>query len=83
MTAVDSAVADYIAHHRREASRELEYFSRVLRSDDEAVSRAALSSLGFDGRRHTIEMHELPVPIRKLTAREAEGLLCIYKSRLR
>jgi hypothetical protein len=40
-------------------------------------------ALGLDADRRTIEMAELPAPIRRLTAREAEDLLCIYKSRLR
>lgn len=48
-----------------------------------AGTRAGARALGFDGDRETIEMHELPAPIRQLTAREAEDLLCIYKSALR
>jgi hypothetical protein len=173
MTSIDSAVDDYIERHRRNAARELEYFSRGLRSDNDAVSRAALAqlpngkrhwhqrriprasleesrrrllenlpllknarsfddlidlidtlirpvpkigeltvydtalrigarfglepdkvyvhagtrggarALGFDGRRQTIEMDELPAPFRKLTAREAEDVLCRYASQLR
>ena len=173
MAPVEIAVDDYIEHHRPRAARELEYFSRVLRSDEEAVSRAALAqlpngnrhphqrripraaleesrdrllenlpqlrasanfddlfelinalirpipkvgeltvydtalrigarlglepekvyvhagtrdgahALGFAGDRHAIELDELPAPIRRLTAREAEDLLCIYKSKLR
>jgi hypothetical protein len=173
MGALDRAVNDYIEHHRPRAARELEYFRRLLRSDEDAVSRAALAqlpsgnrhphqrriprasldesrrrllenlpilrqaasfdelldlinalirpipmvgelvvydtalrigarfgleprkvyvhagtrdgakALGFDGRRHAIEMHELPASIPQLSAREAEDLLCIYKSRLR
>jgi hypothetical protein len=166
---IQAAVSDYIEHHRARAARELEYFSRVLRSDEEAVSRVALAllpsgkrhphqyrvprvalqesrrvllenldmlrqatsfdelfavvedltepikgigeltvydtalrigahfgrkptrvylhagtrngaqALGFDPRRQTIEMDELPAPMQQLTAREAEDLLCIYK----
>ena len=170
MDGIEGAVNDYIEHHRARAARELEYFRRVLRSDEEAVSRAALAllpsgkrhphqyrvtraaldesrcrllsnlpvlrqatnfdelfgmvealiepisgigeltvydtalrigarlgfepervylhagtrngaqSLGFDPRRQTIEMDELPEPMRRLSAREAEDMLCIYKS---
>jgi len=36
-------------------------------------------ALGLDRRGDTIEMAELPVELRTLTAREAEHLLCIYK----
>jgi hypothetical protein len=166
---VEAAVSDYIQQHRARAARELEYFSRLLRTDEEALSRAALAllpsgkrhphqyrvpraaleesrrlllenldmlrqatsfdelfavvedltepikgigeltvydtalrigahfgcqparvylhagtrkggqALGFDPRRQTIEMDELPEPMRQLSAREAEDLLCIYK----
>jgi hypothetical protein len=166
---VEAAVRDYIEQHRARAARELEYFSRVLRSDEEAVSQAALSllpsgkrhphqyrvprvaleesrrvllenldmlrqagsfddlfavvedltqpikrigeltvydtalrigarfgrkptrvylyagtrtgaeALGFDPRCQTIEMDQLTAPMRRLSAREAEDLLCIYK----
>src|SRR5688500_8688904 len=48
---IEAAVSDYIEHHRPRAARELEYFRRVLRSDDEAVSRAALALLP-SGKRH-------------------------------
>jgi hypothetical protein len=47
-----------------------------------AGTRDGAWALGFVRRRRTIEMEELP-PIRKLTAREAEDLDCIYKSKLR
>jgi hypothetical protein len=48
-----------------------------------AGTRDGARALGLDADRRTIEMAELPAPIRRLTAREAEDLLCIYKSRLR
>lgn len=169
---VEAAVAHYLARHRARAARELDYFSRVVRSDAEAVSRAALAqlpsgkrhphqyripkraleesrqvllanlpalrqatsfdelialvgaltepipgigqlavydttlrigarfglepsrvylhagtrdgarALGFDGRRANIDMVELPEPLQRLSAREAEDLLCIYKDSL-
>jgi hypothetical protein len=169
MDGVEASVNDYIEHHRARAARELEYFNRVLSSDEEAVSKAALAqlpsgkrhphqyrvsraaleeservllanlpalgqatsfhdlfeliddlirpipgigeltvydtalkigahfghvptrvyihagtrhgveALGLDGQRSTIEMTELPQPIQRLSAREAEDLLCIYK----
>ncbi len=167
---VEAAVDHYIEHHRARAARELEYFGRVLRSDEEAVERAALAllpsgkrhphqyhiprgaleesrrcllenlprlrratsfddlydhvddlirpisgigeltvydtalrigarfglgptrvylhagtregarALGLDARRPAIEVDELPVAMRHLSAREVEDLLCIYKS---
>jgi hypothetical protein len=166
---LEGAVNDYLAYHRPLAAEELAYFSDVLTSDEEAVSKAALAemhnrkrhphqrripgsalkvseevllanfttlrraksfddlidhvdnlirpipdigeltvydtalrigarfnlkptrvylhagardgarALGFDGRRATIEMDELPEPLRMLSAREVEDLLCIYK----
>ena len=47
-----------------------------------AGTRDGARALGFDGNRHVIEMDELPAPIQRLTAREAEDLLCIYKTKL-
>ena len=47
-----------------------------------AGTRDGARALGFDGRRTTIEMDELPEPLRGLSAREAEDLLCIYKHSL-
>ena len=41
-----------------------------------------VGELGLDSRRETIEMDELPAPIRKLTPREAEDFLCVYKDDL-
>jgi hypothetical protein len=48
---VEAAVSDYIEYRRARAARELEHFSRVLRSDEDAVSRAALAQLP-SGKRH-------------------------------
>jgi hypothetical protein len=48
-----------------------------------AGTRGGAQVIGFDARRDAIEMEELPASIRRLTAREAEDFLCIYKSRLR
>jgi hypothetical protein len=48
-----------------------------------AGTREGARQLGFGGDLHAIEMVELPSPIRRLSAREAEDLLCIYKSKLR
>jgi hypothetical protein len=48
-----------------------------------AGTRAGASALGFDRRRHTIEMSELPATIQRLSAQETEDLLCLYKSKLR
>jgi hypothetical protein len=48
-----------------------------------AGTREGLRALGFSGRERTVELNELPRPIRRLSAREAEDLLCIYKSQLR
>jgi hypothetical protein len=42
--------ADYAKRHRRHAERELAYF-RILRTDESAISRAALAQLP-SGRRH-------------------------------
>jgi hypothetical protein len=167
---VEAAVSDYIERFRAPAADEQEYFNWVPRSDEEAVSRAALAllpsgkrhphqyritrvaleesrcrlldclpvlqqvtifddlhedvnaligpipgigeltvydtalrigahfgleptrvylhagtrkgaeALGLDPRRKTIEMDELPEPMRRLSAREAEDVLCMYKS---
>jgi hypothetical protein len=48
-----------------------------------AGTRDGARALGLNAQRHALEMSELPPAIRKLTAREAEDLLCIYKSKLR
>jgi hypothetical protein len=45
-------------------------------------TRDGVRKLGLDARRETIEMDELPAPIRRLTPREAEDFLCIYKDTL-
>jgi hypothetical protein len=45
-----------------------------------AGTRDGAEVLGFGRRRRTIELHELPAPLRGLSAREIEDLLCIYKS---
>jgi hypothetical protein len=43
-------------------------------------TRDGLRKLGLDPRRDTIELDELPAPIRMLTPREAEDFLCVYKA---
>jgi hypothetical protein len=48
-----------------------------------AGTRDGLKALGFSGRERIVVLNELPQPIRRLSAREAEDLLCIYKSQLR
>jgi hypothetical protein len=45
-------------------------------------TRDGIRKLGLDVRRETIELDELPEPIRKLTPREAEDFLCVYKDSL-
>ncbi len=47
-----------------------------------AGTRDGVRALGLDGGQSVIEMHELPEPIRRLSGREAEDLLCRYKSSL-
>jgi hypothetical protein len=47
-----------------------------------AGTRDGARALGFDRRRSVIEMDELPKPMRRLSGREAEDLLCRYKSQL-
>src|SRR5690349_20721892 len=47
---LDALVEDYITHFRQDRKRELRYF-RVVRTDDEAVSAAALARLP-SGKRH-------------------------------
>ncbi len=47
-----------------------------------AGTRDGARALGLDWRRKTLELSELPVALRELTAREAEDVLCIYKSSL-
>jgi hypothetical protein len=47
-----------------------------------AGTRAGARALGFSGGLKVIEMDELPHPIRRLSAHEAEDLLCRYKDQL-
>jgi hypothetical protein len=47
-----------------------------------AGTRDGARALGFDRRRSVIEMDELPKPMRRLSGRETEDLLCRYKSQL-
>ena len=55
----------------------------VHRGTRDGVHKLRLDGkLRFDGRRETIELDDLPAPIRKLKPREAEDFLCIYKKRL-
>jgi hypothetical protein len=56
-SALDTIVADYIAQHRSRAARELRYF-RVLRTDEDAISQAALAQLP-NGKRHP---HQRRIP---------------------
>ena len=44
-----------------------------------AGTRLGAKALGFAWRNATLELTELPVELRTLTARELEDLLCIYK----
>ena len=46
-------------------------------------TRTGARELGLGRGRKTLEMHELPQELRRLTAAEAEDCLCIYKDRLR
>lgn len=47
-----------------------------------AGTREGARALGLGLDRAYLEMHELPAPIRALTADEAESFLCIYKALL-
>jgi hypothetical protein len=47
-----------------------------------AGTREGARALGFENRRTTIDMNELPEPLQRLSAREAEDMLCIYKHSL-
>jgi hypothetical protein len=47
-----------------------------------AGTREGARALGFDRAREAIEVRELPVALRELSARELEDLLCIYKDEL-
>jgi hypothetical protein len=42
-------------------------------------AREGARKLGFDASRATLDMNELPSAIRKLTPRETEDFLCVYK----
>jgi hypothetical protein len=44
-------------------------------------TREGARKLGLEARRETIEMPELRSPLHKLSAREAEDFLCVYKNR--
>jgi hypothetical protein len=46
-----------------------------------AGTRVGATKLGVDPRRRTIDVTEFPAPMARLSAREAEDLLCIYKHR--
>lgn len=46
-------------------------------------TRIGLKALGFDARRPTVALHELPVALSSLRPHEVEDCLCIYKSRIR
>src|SRR4029077_18256891 len=46
-------------------------------------TRDGIRKLGLNPRRKTIEMDELPAPIRKPRPREAEDFLCVYKDSLK
>jgi hypothetical protein len=50
-----------------------------------AGTRQGARALGLSDRprREALEMAELPAPLQRLTAREVEDLLCIYKGRMR
>lgn len=54
---VSASVADYIEHHRDHAARELRYFG-VLRTDEDAITQAALAQLP-SGKRHP---HQRRIP---------------------
>jgi hypothetical protein len=45
-------------------------------------TRKGAQALGFDGRRQTIDVAELPLELQRLSARELEDFLCIYKDSL-
>lgn len=44
-----------------------------------AGTRDGVRALGLDGGQAVIDMHALPEPIRRLSGREAEDLLCRYR----
>jgi hypothetical protein len=44
-----------------------------------AGTRVGAKRLGIDVRRKYVDVRELPQPLRRLTAREIEDVLCIYK----
>jgi hypothetical protein len=58
---LERAVASYVTEYRRQAARELEYVRR-LRSDEDAVSEAALARLP-SGKRHP---HQYRIPLKAL-----------------
>jgi len=68
--------ADYAKRHRRHAERELAYF-RILRTDEDAISRAALAQLP-SGKRHP---HQYRVP--RATLEESQGRLLDHLPALR
>ena len=47
-----------------------------------AGTRAGAKALDLDWRARTLQVDDLPPELRKLTAREAEDVLCIYKDSL-
>ena len=67
---IEAAVDDYVKRHRRRVKRELEEF-KALRTDQEAVRRAALGEL-LDGKRHP---HQRRIPRVALEASERRLLV--------
>ena len=47
-----------------------------------AGTRHGAETLGFERKRTSISLHELPPPLNRLTAEEAEDVLCIYAADL-
>ena len=45
-------------------------------------TRAGAAALNLNTRRHALDLDDLPIELRILTAREAEDVLCIYKHQL-
>ncbi|SRR6266700_448000 len=46
-------------------------------------TREGARYLGFDGKRKSIDLHELPTALQRLEPSQIEDVLCIYKNHLR
>jgi hypothetical protein len=77
---LEEVVKSYVEHFQRRQARELDYFARVVRSDEDAVSQAGLARLP-SGKRH---QHQRRIPraaLQESRARLLSNLGALRRSR--